>query len=348
MHVPSTRRRLIVSGKLIGLRVKNGICYPDVLAGVLALKKPQKYLDDRTTGMAESQVNFANKALLQTPVTLPPPREQQVISKIKGALDAQIRQTEVLLAKLKRIKQGLLTDLLTRGIDQNGQLRPTPDHAPHLYEDSPLGQIPQDWECRKLFDLVKVRLGFAFSSASYVESGLPSFRVSDIGRGSLSKNELIQLPKRFWDQHPKQHLFGKEIVIVMVGATTGKLGRVPPSICPALQNQNMWRLEPTKLVRQEFLYMLLPSAVDRHMRMAQGSARDFLSQKSFLETTVACAPLEEQERAEVSLLGLVERIQCESKKLMKLKALKIGLMDDLLTGSVRVTPLLQSVERATA
>lgn len=72
--------------------------------------------------------------------------EQGKIAQILDTLDTQIRQTEALIAKLERIKQGLLTDLLTRGIDQNGQLRPTPDQAPHLYKDSPLGRIPKEWE----------------------------------------------------------------------------------------------------------------------------------------------------------------------------------------------------------
>ena len=43
------------------------------------------------------------------------------------------------------MKQGLLHDLLTRGIDDNGELR-DPDRHPEQFKDSPLGRIPREWE----------------------------------------------------------------------------------------------------------------------------------------------------------------------------------------------------------
>ena len=48
------------------------------------------------------------------------------------------------IAKLKAVKRGLLHDLLTRGIDANGELRPPQAEAPYLYTKSPLGWIPKD------------------------------------------------------------------------------------------------------------------------------------------------------------------------------------------------------------
>lgn len=59
-------------------------------------------------------------------VRLIPVAEQTKIAQILDTLDTQIRQTEALIAKLETVKQGLLTDLLTRGIDKNGQLLPPP------------------------------------------------------------------------------------------------------------------------------------------------------------------------------------------------------------------------------
>src|SRR5207249_4251875 len=61
-----------------------------------------------------------------------------------------IRRTELVIAKLKRMKQGLLYDVLTRGVDDNGELRPIPSEAPHLYNDSPQGRTPTSWEVAQL------------------------------------------------------------------------------------------------------------------------------------------------------------------------------------------------------
>ena len=73
-------------------------------------------------------------------------KEQRKIARILDTLDTTIRETEAIIAKLKAVKQGLLHDMLTRGLDENGELRPPQSEAPHLYKDSPLGWIPRQWE----------------------------------------------------------------------------------------------------------------------------------------------------------------------------------------------------------
>ena len=80
---------------------------------------------------------------LNIPVPLAPQEAQPVIAQILDTLDTAIRETEALIDKLKAVKQGLLNDLLTRGIDADGQLRPPQSEAPQLYKESPLGWIPR-------------------------------------------------------------------------------------------------------------------------------------------------------------------------------------------------------------
>lgn len=61
---------------------------------------------------------------------------------------------------------------------------------------------------------------------------------------------------------------------------------------------------------------------------------------------VPVVPLNEQQEILRRKNAVDERISCESAALKKLKAQKSGLMDDLLTGRVRVTPLLQEAQHA--
>ena len=75
----------------------------------------------------------------------PPDSEKILIAQVLDTLDTTIRQTEAIIEKLKQVKQGLLHDLLTRGIAANGELRPPQSQAPHLYKDSPMGWIPMTW-----------------------------------------------------------------------------------------------------------------------------------------------------------------------------------------------------------
>lgn len=88
-----------------------------------------------------------------------PIEEQQAIGEILDTLDTAIHETEAIIAKLKAVKQGLLHDLLTRGIAANGELRPPQAEAPHLYQQSPLGWIPKEWEVSTVGEQFEIQLG---------------------------------------------------------------------------------------------------------------------------------------------------------------------------------------------
>ena len=75
--------------------------------------------------------------------------EQSKIAEVLSTVDRAIEQTEALIAKHQRIKTGLLQDLLTRGIDEHGNLR---SERTHKFKDSPLGRIPVEWECAPFGD----------------------------------------------------------------------------------------------------------------------------------------------------------------------------------------------------
>jgi hypothetical protein len=108
----------------------------------------------QTTSMAHlGGERFAN---LEFPV--PPLSEQRQIAAILDTIDDAIRKTEQIIAKLKQVKQGLLHNLLTRGIDDNGELR-DPERHPEQFKDSVLGRIPKCWETRKLGELSNVVRG---------------------------------------------------------------------------------------------------------------------------------------------------------------------------------------------
>jgi type I restriction enzyme S subunit len=105
--------RIIPSGKMIALRPDRDCVVPLMLAAAIDSKKSQKFLDDRTTGMAESQVNFENDALLQAPIAIPSMEEQRAIAEVLSDMDAEITALEARLAKTRDLKQGMMQELLT-------------------------------------------------------------------------------------------------------------------------------------------------------------------------------------------------------------------------------------------
>lgn len=89
---------------------------------------------------------------------------QKYIANILDICDKVIEQTEAVIAKYKAIKQGMLHDLFTRGLDKNGKLRPTPTEAPELYKESELGLIPKDWDVKRLNEIATMKSGEEITS----------------------------------------------------------------------------------------------------------------------------------------------------------------------------------------
>ena len=89
-------------------------------------------------------------------VPLFPKPEQARIAEVLDTVDEAIHSTEQVIAKLDQVKRGLLHDLLTRGIDDNGEIR-DPVRHPEQFKDSPLGRIPKAWEILAVSKLLSAR-----------------------------------------------------------------------------------------------------------------------------------------------------------------------------------------------
>ena len=88
-------------------------------------------------------------------------KEQSSIADILSTCDEVIEKTEETIEKYKQIKAGMMQDLFTRGLDENGKLRPTYAQAPDLYKYSKLldRYIPTEWEADKLDNLFTYTVG---------------------------------------------------------------------------------------------------------------------------------------------------------------------------------------------
>ena len=338
-HVPSTRKQLVVSGKMIGLRPKANAIEPMVLAGLIACQLSQKFIQDRTTGMAESQVNFANEVLLNTPLNVPPLHEQRVIAQILERLNTAIHETEAIVDKLKDVKQGLRHDLLTRGLDANGKLRPSQAEAPHLYKASSLGWIPNQWATMSLADVTDTPICYGIVQVfGYVQNGVPVLAIRDllgdyttgIHRTALSIDAA----------YPRSRVKPGDVLLSIKG-TIGRVGVVPEHFSGNI-SRDIALIRPNAVIRSGYLTHLLRSQIGQQLiSQAQvGTTRAEISIAPLRKIVIAFPHIAEQKAIETSLDAADTRLLREMQELDKLRAYKLGLMDDLLTGRVRVSPLL--------
>jgi type I restriction enzyme S subunit len=284
------------------------------------------------------------KHLSELEVFCPGFSEQSKIAKVLDTLDTAIHETEAIIAKLKAVKQGLLHDLLTRGIDANGELRPTQSEAPHLYKQSPLGWIPKEWACKPFGGLCESSaFGPRFPSGAYDENGpLATLRTTDMDdEGNISPSTMPRAaiaPSAFAD-----HLLRPGDLVISRSGTCGVTGVFSGHDIPVVPGAFLIRFRMRDLRLNRFYRRYFNSAQGRPYldRLAVGGV-----QKNIKGSDVLCilVPVPSPQEA----VGIAERVESvehdianNHQLLTKLKLQKSGLMDDLLTGRVRVTPLLE-------
>jgi type I restriction enzyme S subunit len=281
-------------------------------------------------------------------VPLAPQTEQEAIVEVLDTLDTTIRQTEAIIAKLKQVKQGLLHDLLTRGIAANGELRPPQSEAPHLYKASPLGWIPHDWGVDTLAALsVGGLMNGVFKEPRRVGRGVALINVADLYRG-----EKIDLESC-------ERFAATAVEIDRFGVTKGDIFFTRSSLkLDGIAQTSLVEVDPNDAVFECHVMRLRPAAritvprylkewcVSRHARShfmshAKQVTMTTISQDGINTLLCPVPPIEEQAEAIRRVIAIDARISAEEQNLHKAQLLKSGLMDDLLTGRVRVTPLLK-------
>jgi type I restriction enzyme S subunit len=247
------------------------------------------------------------------------------------AADEAICSTERLIAKLEQAKQGLIHDLLTRGIDDNGQLR-DPDTEPGKFVDTHLGRRPSRWELRDFGDLATYQNGYTFSSEDWAESGYPIIRIQNLN-GSTNFN--------FYDEpiHPNWLVKRGDLLFAWSGTRESSFGPTSWPGPEGVLNQHIFKVsENISAVSRAFLHTLLSHNLERIAASAHGFKDSFVHVKraELTSVVVAVPPMDEQQRILAVTDSEDQLLSVESLKLERLRLLKAGLMDDLLTGRVRV------------
>lgn len=199
--------------------------------------------------------------------------------------------------------------------------------------------VPEGWATTSIGSAVQVGRGFAFKSEQYRDAGHPILRVSNISEdGAISnQDDWKYIDPSEASDFARYALNDLDILIVMVGATTGKLGFVSNKDLPALLNQNMWslRAKESKGLSQRYFRYIARGVVDRFLSTMQGSARGFLRQSDFSKQTFTIPPLPEQRKIADILSTWDAAIEKTEALLASAKAQKRALMQSLLTGKRR-------------
>ena len=282
-----------------------------------------------------------------TPIRIPPLPEQRAIAAVLDAIDDSIRKTEQIIAKLQQVKQGLLHDLLTRGIDDNGELR-DPDRHPEQFQDSPLGRIPKGWEVvalAKAADLIDGDRGNEYPNESdFSSDGHCLFLSAKNVTKEGFRFDVSVFINRGKDEALGNGRLERSDIVVTTRGTLGNFAyydiSVPFNVLRINSGMVIIRVRE-EYISTKFLYVQLSSMrIARQIELsAYGSAQPQLN-LDILRRLLVLKPIRvEQVHLVDRIEGFEHRVHIETAKLSKLRLLKSGLAEDLLTGRVRTTAL---------
>ncbi len=286
----------------------------------------------QSVGQGSSILHIYSRDLQALELLVPPLPEQRKIAAILSSVDDAIAATGKVIEQTKRVKQGLLQALMTRGI---GHTR---------FKKTEIGEIPESWELVPLGDVcAHITKGATPTTYGYqwIESGddgvlfLRSECVSEEGfqlRGSE------RIPEPAHASMSRSEIRGDDVLVTITG-NVGRVGQVPEEIERGNINQHLARVRvEARELFQDFVHLALQTKRQRNRfeTIVTGLAYPQLSLKQIRETIVPMPRRAEQEEIVERIAAIKDVIVRSERSLAAWQKMKRGLMQDLLTGRVRV------------
>lgn len=321
----------IIASSCMKISCDTNFVDPKLILYMIVWEEGQKKILEGAGGSTRTSINIGPFSNIQ--LYLPESKsEQRKIAEILTAVDDAIEQTEALIRKYQRIKQGLMQDLFTRGVGENGELR---CESKHRFKDSEIGHIPYHWEVTDFEHLVNnitARWIPRNSGVSFPCLNLENIE-SEIGyvNGFSDAIENASTKTIF---HKEDILFGKlrpylkkYWIADVDGVCTTEI------LVFRAQRNNDPRYIYYLVQNQRFINYTISSSFGTKMPR---TSWDIIKRYK-----IGKPDFEEQKRISKILFTIDSQIETNRVELLKLNSLKQGLMQDLLTGKVRVNALLE-------
>ncbi len=292
-----------------------------------------------TTFPEISKKDFS-KIRIQRPIRT----EQERIGALLDTADEAIAKTEAVIAKLRQVRTGLIHDLLTCGLDENGHIRDPITH-PEQFQNSPLGSIPCDWEVLQLRDTIErvydyrgrtpLKIGMAWGGGD-----IPALSANNVEMGQINfSKESHQGSSDLYERWMTQGDTEEGDVLMTMEAPLGNIAQVPDNRRYILSQRVILLRPKTQRFTKDYLALQMagPRFQKELIRQSSGSTAVGIQRAKLELMHIAVPRRREEQDCAAQIVRLHDKqIRQHEAELIKLQSIKTGLMDDLLTGRVRV------------
>lgn len=260
--------------------------------------------------------------LRRIPILLPPIKEQTAIATALSDVDELLSSLEALIAKKQAIKTATMQQLLS-GRTRLPQFALREDGSPKGYKSSELGEIPEDWAIKALGSIATINMGHSPKSSNYnrENKGLPLIQ----GNADISNRKTIL--RNYTSQITQTAQKGD--LILSVRAPVGEVAKATFDCC-------IGRGVCAINYKNDYLYQWLISFESEWGKFSKGSTFDSINSHE-LKGILLSVPLEDEQLTIASILSDMDtEIEALEKQLNKTQQIKQGMMQQLLTGKIRL------------
>jgi len=288
----------------------------------------------QTTGLA----NFSWSAVKRLPFRFPSDIwEQKAITSLLQRVDDALDAAEAKLTAARRLKTALMQQLFTRGIPGRHKRS----------KRTKIGEVPEEWDVTRISNIILERIYNGISPQSRPDPpGTPILNVSCISAGVCDPNKVTYVD--FKDTPSNELLAKRGDFFILRGngnrdyiATGGLLKEDPPDGCVFSDLLFKIQFDTDKVVEGFMPLFWQSSSFIRRLqsKAVSGSGLWKIGLREIRRHEFAMPLKEEQEKIVNLLNSTDDSIDCCEKEIHALQRLKRSLLQNLLTGKVRVKPL---------
>ena len=247
-------------------------------------------------------------------ITLPPMKEQQKIAGALSDVDDMISLLEKLIEKKKAVKQGAMQELLT------GKKR--------------IKGFSGEWRKIVLKQLIKEFIVPMRDKPKDLNGPIPWCRIEDFNGKYLYSSKSNQGVTIETINNMNLKVFPKNTLLVSCSAYLGRCAIVKSEL---VTNQTFIGLVPGDNINVDFLFYVMNGEEKNLNLLSSGTTISYLSREQFEEYKI-CIPCEVAEQNAIAsiLSDMDSEIEALEQKLAKTRQIKQGMMQQLLTGKIRL------------
>lgn len=337
----SIGRSAVADTRLVGGNVNQHVCIirtdrqkmlPRFLNFFLLSAIGQRQIDSFQAGGNRQGLNFSQvrSISLPLPATL---AEQTAIAEALSDTDAHIAALEQLIAKKRLIKQGAMRELLT------GRRRLPGFAGKSGYKQTEVGMIPENWDATTVGQCIRNMPVYGVNAPAIpFDSRFPTYlRITDINEdGQFSEDSKTSI------NHPnaKSYLLEDgDIVFARTGASVGKSYLYNPADGPLVFAGFLICLtpDPDRLNPSFLAYYVQTTSYWNWVRVnSMRSGQPGINGGEFASLPIPLPTLPEQTAIAAVLSDMDAELAGLEAKAAKARLLKQGMMQELLTGRIRL------------